>query len=211
MENKLDYDGIIFDLDGTLWNATGPCKEAWVKGYELKGYGKIEFDDGTYKSCMGMLIPDIARKLFPNLNDDQRAELIEEIIKVEHELLKEKGGILYSNLEETLKQLSVNHKLCVVSNCQAGYIEIFLEFHGLGKYFTDIECPGNTGKLKCDNIKMVVDRNHFQKPIYVGDTKGDCDSAHKAGVPFIFASYGFGDVSDYEYKIENLLQLTQMF
>jgi phosphoglycolate phosphatase len=36
----------------------------------------------------------------------------------------------------------------------------------------------------------------LQSPVYVGDTTGDRDSAAKAGVPFIYANYGFGKVDD---------------
>lgn len=31
---------------------------------------------------------------------------------------------------------------------------------------------------------------------YVGDTDGDCKASFKAGIPFVHAAYGFGEVSD---------------
>ena len=42
--------------------------------------------------------------------------------------------------------------------------------------------------------------------MYVGDTVGDCEASREAGVPFIFAAYGFGDVSGTE-KIDNIGEL----
>ena len=35
-------------------------------------------------------------------------------------------------------------------------------------------------------------------PVYVGDTRGDQESAIEAGIPFIFAAYGFADFTVFE-------------
>ena len=45
-------------------------------------------------------------------------------------------------------------------------------------------------------IRLIVERNGLQSPVYVGDTQWDCDAATAAGVPFIFAAYGFGHVEN---------------
>ena len=66
--------------------------------------------------------------------------------------------------------------------------------HGLGKYFADFENPGRTGLPKADNIALVVERNGLRRPLYIGDTQGDFDAAAKAGVPFLHAAYGFGQI-----------------
>ncbi len=46
--------------------------------------------------------------------------------------------------------------------------------------------------LKDKRFRMLIDRNHLSSPVYVGDTQGDADACHAAGIPFIFAEYGFG-------------------
>ena len=61
-------------------------------------------------------------------------------------------------------------------------------------YFTDWECSGRTGLPKGENIRLVVERNHLQAPVYVGDTRLDYEAAQQAGVPFIHAAYGFGTI-----------------
>lgn len=206
-----NYDAIIFDLDGTLWDATTVNKRAWDAAYEEMGYGKSQVTDEEFKSCMGMLIPDIARKIHPNLNEEEIARYVDRSIELEHEFLLKEGGILYDDFYEVLKDLSKTHKLCVVSNCQAGYIEIFLKVHQAEKFFVDFECPGNTGLLKADNIKLVTQRNGFKNPVYVGDTLGDMNSAHEAGVPFVWAEYGFGkNLLGYEHKVSCLRELMNL-
>lgn len=206
-----NYDAIIFDLDGTLWDATAVNKKAWDAAYEEMGYGKSWVTDEEFKSCMGMLIPDIARKIHPNLNEEEIARYVDRSIELEHEFLLKTGGILYDGFYEVLERLSKTHKLCVVSNCQAGYIEIFLKVHQAERFFTDFECPGNTGLLKADNIKLVTERNGFKNPVYVGDTLGDMNSAHEAGVPFVWAEYGFGkNLVGYDYKVSDLCELMSL-
>jgi len=43
--------------------------------------------------------------------------------------------------------------------------------------------------------------------VYVGDTLGDAEAAKKAGLPFIWARYGFGDVKEYDDLIDSPLEL----
>lgn len=208
---QTEYDGIIFDLDGTLWNAAAVNKAAWDMAYEQMGYGKSEVTDEEFESCMGLIIPDIAKKIHPEIPENEQNGFIDCCIEIEHRMLLEHGGILYEGFYEVLDELAERHKLCVVSNCQAGYIEIFMKAHKAGRYFADFECPGNTGLLKADNIRLVAQRNGFHNPVYVGDTKGDMKAAHDAGVPFVWASYGFGKgLSGYEYKIDALKDLAEL-
>ena len=95
----------------------------------------------------------------------------------------------------------------IVSNCQDGYIEAFFKAHDTGRYFADWESFGRTGLLKADNISLVVERNHLNHPVYVGDVQGDADASHAAGVPIIYASYGFGEITDAEEKIDRFEDL----
>lgn len=208
---KTKFDGIIFDLDGTLWDATAVNKEAWDMAYEQMGYGKSKVTDEEFTSCMGLIIPDIAKKIHPEIPENERDGFIDACIEIEHQMLSERGGILYEGFHEVLGELAKFHKLCVVSNCQAGYIEIFMKTHKAERYFADFECPGNTGLLKADNIRLVVQRNGFHNPVYVGDTEGDMRATHDAGLPFVWAAYGFGKgLAGYEYKIDALKDLEKL-
>ncbi|WP_339199685.1 HAD-IA family hydrolase [Solibacillus sp. FSL R5-0449] len=121
------------------------------------------------------------------------------------------GGVLYPNVENVLKELSQKYKLYIVSNCQDGYIESFYKYHKLEKYFLDFESHGRTAMSKGENIKLVIDRNNLLNQVYVGDTEGDLNAARYAKIPFIFAKYGFGQVSQYDNEIESLDELLSIF
>lgn len=205
----MNFDGVLFDLDGTLWNATEALTEAWRLTVEDEPDVVRAPTTEELQGVMGMTDKDLMATLFPYLSEERNKVLFEKSCRVEHEYLSAHGGRLYDGLEELLKKLSAQLPLFIVSNCGCGYIEAFLAAHKLEKYFKDFECIGNTGLLKCDNIKLVAQRNGLQKPVYVGDTQLDRESAEKAGVPFIHAAYGFGKVSGTP-KIDSPLSLLEL-
>ena len=195
-------DSIIFDLDGTLWDARENVCASWnvVLADRWPELGQLTVEQ--FSAQMGKMMPDIGRALFPQLTPGQSNEVVDVCGLYENEYVAEHGGVLYEDLEQVLAGLAKKYRLFVVSNCQSGYIEAFMAAHKMEKYFTDIECYGNTELTKAENIRLVVERNKLAAPVYVGDTAMDADSAAKAGVPFIWASYGYGDVKEYAAKIE---------
>ena len=199
--------GIIFDMDGTLWDSAEGVVKAWNEVIEpLPDKDHLVTLDEMY-SLMGKPMDEIAALVFPNLEKERREEVMDVCCERENVYLAEKGGILYPKLEETLQALQKEYDLFIVSNCQVGYIEAFLEHYGFGHFFRDTENFGNTGKLKDENIRLVIERNGLKQAAYVGDTKGDYQSCIQAGVPFIYASYGFGDVKDPKYSIGQFADL----
>jgi len=195
-------DSIIFDLDGTLWDARENVCESWnvVLARKWPELGQLTVEQ--FSAQMGKMMPDIGRSLFPQLTPEQSNEVVDTCGLFENEYVAEHGGVLYEDLEAVLAELSQKYRLFVVSNCQSGYIEAFMTAHNMKKYFTDIECFGNTLLPKADNIRLVVERNGLVAPVYVGDTAMDASSAAEAGVPFIWASYGYGDVTEYAARAE---------
>ena len=207
------YDSIIFDLDGTLWNSSQNICNAW--NVVLNKHNEIKRDNFTLEElqkCFGLTMYDIAAKLFPNEEVKKRNELMDELCLYENEYLEKNGGILYPELENVLSELKKKYSLFIVSNCQSGYIESFLKAHHLEKYFKDIECWGNTRVSKGESNKLLMKRNNLKKPVYVGDTDGDAQSAIDAGIDFIFAGYGFGEVKKerYKQKIEKFSDLKDL-
>lgn len=206
------YDGVIFDLDGTLWNSTTEVAYAFNKVVKEK-HPEItdEITVEKLQSLFGKPLDEIAVKLFLSVSEEHAIEVMRECCEYECRYLAEHGAILYDGLEDTLKALQKKYKLFIVSNCQDGYIECFFEaYPHLQQYFTDYECPGRTGKFKADNIRLVIERNKLENPIYVGDTQGDADACKEAEVPFIFARYGFGNVQEYERAIDSLGELLEI-
>lgn len=208
MTNTLkETKSIIFDLDGTLWNPTNVIVKAWHIALKNENQIKKPITEEDLQSVFGMQHDLIGETLFPYLKKDNRDELMEKCFNQENDTIKEFGGDLYENLEEVLIKLSKTYKLYIVSNCQAGYVEAFYHYHKLDKYFLDFECSGNTGLPKSENIKMIIERNKIDNPVYIGDTQGDFNATRLNGIPFVFAKYGFGTVKGADYVISDIAGL----
>ncbi len=204
-------DSIIFDLDGTMWDSSDVVTVAWND--VLRRYGDIPhvITKESLKGIMGLQVAEVGKILLPGVEEAVQQRLLDECCEAECHYLVKQGGTLYEELEAVLTALSAKYKLFIVSNCQKGYIEAFYEYHQLGRFFTDYENPGRTGLSKGENIKLIMQRNHLESPVYVGDTAGDQKAAAFAGIPFVFASYGFGEVRDPDYTIDRLSDLLELF
>lgn len=196
-------DSIIFDVDGTLWDTTHVVADAWNEVVRSETSLDLSITPQKLKTLFGKTMPDIAAILFPEEPKENQLRLIDLCCQREEEALRKKSGALYPQLESVLTQLAARLPLFLVSNCQAGYIETFLDCTGFAPYITDHLCPGDTGEGKAENIREIIRRHHLKSPVYVGDTDGDYQAVKSAGdsIPFIFASYGFGFVENPDYVI----------
>lgn len=186
--------GIIFDMDGTLWDSAKAVAESWTEVVAREYTPERVITEDEIKRVMGLTMDKLAAQIFPELSESRRLQLLDVCGREENEYLRTYGAIVYPKVEETFQKLREKYHLYIVSNCQSGYIEAFLEYYGYGRYIEDIECYGNNGLVKGDNIRKVVDRNRLTKAVYVGDIQGDYDASMQAGVEFIHAGYGFGTV-----------------
>lgn len=199
--------GIIFDVDGTLWDAAVQVVDSWnevLLKYPELGAG-ITVQD--MNSNMGKTMDQLGNAFFPMLDSEERVRLMKECMDYENQYLETHPGVLYPDVKEVLIQLSRQYGLYIVSNCQCGYIEVLLKSHGLSEYVRDTECFGNTGLPKGENIRMVVQRNHLEQCLYVGDTVMDQEAAAMAGIPFVHAAYGYGRVDGAAAILECMAQL----
>ena len=209
---------ILFDLDGTLWDSSQQVAESW--NIVFREYGETlapgavltELSVDDIRSIMGKTMDEIAMAIMPDMDPEKRAVLFKKCETFEVTYIESHGGILYPGVRETLEQLKAEgHALAVVSNCQEGYVRAFIRSMKMERYFCDYEEWGRTLRPKGENIRLVMERNHCLKGIYVGDTQKDNDAADAAGIPFIWASYGFGTADNYVKRIESFLELTDIF
>lgn len=198
--------GIIFDLDGTLWDATDMAARIWNGVFEAEGL-ELRLTAADVRRQMGRTMEEIGAAFFPGFSAARRAEIM--TLLGEQEVLKmgEGGGRLYDGVPETLEALSAAHPLFIVSNCQRDYARVFIRAFGFEAYFTDYEESGRSGLNKAENIHLVLARNGLKRGVYVGDTAGDMRSAREAGVRFIFASHGFGHADGADYVIDGIREL----
>lgn len=198
----MSYTNLIFDLDGTLWDPRATIIKIWnevLNKYQLIQKNLKPEDMDQY---MGLLADNILKAIIPGISDQKVREVLSEIVSIENKVLRVEGGILYEGVAETLKTLAKTHNLFIVSNCQDGYIEAFLEHYQFNDLFVDIESHGRTKKPKSENIQLLMERNDLSiaNSVYIGDTQTDYDSATSNNLSFIFCEYGFGKLNTDDYK-----------
>ena len=189
---------LIFDIDGTLWDSVALVGE---------GYNLQLISEAKLRTLFGKTMVDLADGMLAGLPKEQRMEQMERCMDREMVHLWESPcNIGYPKVKETLAALSEKRNLYIVSNSQRGYPEVCIEKLGLTPYIRGHLCFGDTGAAKSVTIRTLM-----ESAAYVGDIQGDCDSAHAAGIPFVWAAYGFGDVKDYEAKIDRFEDLLSLF
>ena len=204
--------GIIFDMDGTLWDSADNIAIAWSRVIsECPNPDRVEVSAEEIHNLMGMTMTDIALHLFPASDASLRERMMNKCMDIENQYLAENGGVLYDGLEDTLRRLRRNGwPLYIVSNCQSGYIEAFLSYYHFEKYFEDIDCFGNTGLPKSGSIRRLADRCHLDDFYYVGDIQADCDATLAAGGKFIHAAYGFGTIREEVPELQDIRELPEL-
>ena len=208
---KKQWDSILFDLDGTLWDAVKNITDIWNEGVKEHPDVTTVLTENDVRSIMGLNTKEIGAALFPDLSEEKQWEVMMSCSAAEARLLPETGGILYPDLVEVLTELSAKVPLFIVSNCDEGYIEAFLHYHKVSAYFTDHLCYGDTLLDKPHNIAAIVKKHGLKSPLYVGDTEKDRVSAAAANTDFVYAAYGFGTVTEKTLTVNSLKELAALF
>ena len=195
---------LLFDLDGTLWDSSKEVAESWNIILEKYVPESANLTAGDIRAVMGRTMTEIAEMSLPDMEREKKYRVFDECQNFEIDYIKEHGGMLFPAVREVLEQLlDVGFCMAIVSNCQTGYINAFLQSMKMSKYFKDYEEWGNTLKSKAENIRLVMERNHFAKAVYIGDTIKDYEAARDAEIPFIHAAYGFGKIEEAKHVIQD--------
>lgn len=205
------YKAIIFDIDGTLWNASEASAEGWNRALERLGFRKRitpedneamagrPFEECIQAVCQGLPIP------FQDLK--------EELDQAEQEAIGRMGGRFYPAAREIVPALAKHYPIYLISNCQDWYLELFLQQGGFRDSISGYDCNGLSGCGKRTMFQNLLKRESISKAVYIGDTAEDARSARDAGLDFIHASYGFGSVESSERtaQISRLAELKNLF
>ena len=201
--------GIIFDIDGTLWDATDVIAKSYEKTAEKAGlHTRITGD--MLRALFGRTMHVIGESLFPELPAEERHALIARCVVEENDWLREKRPAGYPHMAEIMEILSESRPLYLVSNCGGGYPEAFMEATGTESFFSGHLCPDDTGHAKADNIRILMEREKLDRAYYVGDLDLDRIAAEEAGALFIHAAYGYGECPEASLRIADIRELPEL-
>ena len=191
----MNYDTLIFDLDGTLWDCSALSTEAFNMVFAQFGISR-RFDADFIRSISGKPSTECDQILLTGVPPEIRVEVSRCLDDAEVQIIRKFGeSALLSGVREGLDLLSRHYTLGLVSNCGTRYLEAFTQRTSVGPLFAHTECFGRRHRPKNENIRAVVERSAGIRACYVGDTRSDQEAAAAAGVAFYHAAYGFGTVS----------------
>ena len=203
-------DSIIFDMDGTLWDATESYCEVWnVCSKDIGIDRKITTKE--LMQFMGYPLEDIFKGLYGDTSNIDLPAYLAKIEKCEQDLMPTLGGKLFEGVNEGIELLSKKYQLFLLSNCGIDGLDNFMNFSHTKPFIKDTVSFGNTGLDKTDNLNLLIKKHSLKSAVYMGDTQRDCDLTHKAGIPFVFAEYGFGNCTNPDISFKSFKEFTSYF
>ncbi len=204
----MNYESLIFDIDGTLWDSRALVAEGYNIQLKAEGLDHLCVSAEDLKPLFGKVMTEIADVVLASIPGESRYSLMERCMETENNyLFRNECRIGYPGILETVRELAKQYRLFIVSNSQCGYPELCMDKLGLTPYIEGHLCFGDTGTSKGKTIRTLMEKHSIQSCAYIGDTQGDYEATVEAGIPFIWAAYGFGTPDGYVAKVDSFPDL----
>ena len=204
----MDYESLIFDIDGTLWDSRALVAEGYNLQLRAEGLDHLCVNAEIFLPLFGKVMTEIADVIFASIPAPERYALMDRCMTTENQYLQENPcEIGYPDILPTLKALAKKYRLFIVSNSQQGYPELCIRKLGLEGLIQAHKCFGDTGTEKGLTIRALMEEQDIHSAVYIGDTQGDYEAARVAGLDFIFAAYGFGEPEGWTARVDSPVEL----
>ena len=193
-------EAMIFDMDGTLFKTETLLVPVFHKVFDqLRKEGLYTGDtppEELILSCLGMLLPDIWRRVIPDHDEQVHRRADDLLLEFELEGLQQLATELYPQVAETLRELSARGvRLFVASNGLEHYVKGVAKAHGIASLFEGLYSAGEfQTATKVDLVKLLLDQHGITRAWMVGDRSSDVEAGKRNGLVAIGCAYaGFGD------------------
>ncbi|MBR4055990.1 MAG: HAD hydrolase-like protein [Rikenellaceae bacterium] len=216
MHRKLDYDWLLFDLDGTL---TDPF-EGITRSveYALNAFG-IEVEDRR------VLAPFIGPPLVESLTERYGFTMEDAVAAVAkyREYFAVKGlyeNELFEGIPELLSDCrKAGYKISMATSKPTHYARIIAEHFDIARYFDAIHGSSLDGTriTKSSVVAEVVAEEHLDptRALMIGDRRHDVEGAGEHGIRTVGVLYGYGSREEHEaagaaYIVNDLDELREL-
>ena len=206
----VNYDLLIFDLDGTLLDTSQGIFNSVRYAEEHMGFNAVE--DSVLRQFVGPPPKLIYQKVY-NVSE----EIALEATKKHREYAKTKAiceAKPYPKVRETLSRLkNRGYKLEVATLKSQTIAATVLRANGLSEWFDVIVGMDEKESLtKCETILLVLEKiGKQEKALMIGDSLFDFEGAIEAKVDFVGVLYGFGFQEGQHYKFDTIVKFEDLY
>jgi phosphoglycolate phosphatase len=182
----------IFDFDGTLVHSEAAITQCFQRITQKLAPHRLDV-------AKNLIIGPPLRQTVAEILGDPEHPLIDEFVSAFIEMHDEdvlNHTTPYPSAHETLTNLhNQGQKMAIATNKRLAPTIKILEHLHWEQFFTSVECSDSEAVMrdKHQMIKTIVEKDvSFKDAYFVGDTVGDGLSANSSRMPFIKATYGYG-------------------
>ena len=159
MIDNNDIDSLLFDMDGTLWDATGSYAAVWNRCFADCGID-ICLTGADLVPYMGKPIEVIVEGITSGRVPAafSRDAFVAALGEAEEEMMPQLGGTLYPGVYRGLEELSRHYRLFMISNCGRNGLRNFMQFTHTGHLFTDSVTYGERPVPKGVNMRYLIEK-----------------------------------------------------
>lgn len=199
-EHKINYEYILFDLDGTLTDPAIGITNSIM--YALEKYGIKVSDRSKLYKFIGPPLWESFEKYYSFSKEEAK-----KAVEYYREYYKDKGiyeNLVYEGFEDLLKLLNTSGRTLIVATSKPEvFAKQILEYFNIAKYFTFIAGGNLDGtRVKKDEVISyalescnILDKS---KVIMIGDREHDIIGAKKNGIHSMGVLFGYGDREELE-------------
>ena len=204
-----EFDGYLFDLDGTLLN-TIDLIVACIR-HTLAGIADIKIPEENIRKNIGIPLKNQYMIYLTHLDGIDYNKVVEDHLHYQSQIWKEYVR-MYEGIPEMLKVLDDNgKKMAIVTSRRLDAAEIYLDEMNIRKYFPVIITPAATEKHKPDAEPALCAADMIKikpgKCIMIGDSVFDIMCGKNARMKTCFAQWGAlgGKIEDVmsDYVVKN--------
>ncbi|RTZ19212.1 HAD family hydrolase [Vibrio penaeicida] len=190
-EGILDYQTIIFDLDGTLVEP----RQGFIRSinYSLQAHNFPSYPEQHLLNYIGPPL-DLTFYDITKQNDPKLIQSLVDKYRERYSKIGYKENTLYAGIAQTLKTLhqSEQFTLGLCTSKRADYASQILEMHGLRDLFAFVD-GGDVGIEKWQQLESLKKKGVITaRSLMVGDRAVDLTAAHKNGLKSAGVLWGYG-------------------
>jgi phosphoglycolate phosphatase-like HAD superfamily hydrolase len=216
---RVSFDAVVFDLDGTLVATDRFWIEAAGRGAR-RAFAELGLErevpgPHAWLGLVGTPLEQGFEQLFPELSADQRRAVLRACVEEETRLLADGRALAMPGARAVVAELhSQGVQVGIASNCQGPYLAHMLRELDIQSFLGAALCRDTPGVAsKADMIARLLEDFGTQSAVMVGDRASDRDAARANRIPHVHCAFGFaqGDEDvEAEGRIESLEELPRL-